>query len=326
VLLNYAKAFFYYLSVNRYNENYDWWNRFQEEGGKIKKLIDSLSDISLFEIYAKHPGDIFTHYILKIGPRERYKPLLGLEKDLAIMNGVQLLKSLEGLLVLMDSELEGLKDEFLYAAPEDFELVYDLNYVFYADNFWNKKHFRNHTARELMNNVTPERLEDYYRHEIRTFKDNEIGEVWENYSDDRGKMAYELNRKKIIESQWEFFFKHIFRLEELVRWIQELKTPKKPIAGLRRFVVKQEIADAVVEKITNYVNVETKPKPIVRPIRAAMDSGVMHRPSWDAFVEDYGSNKISSKASFNDYTNPEKKHYIDAAYGALVDEFKKFLE
>ena len=52
----------------------------------------------------------------------------------------------------------------------------------------------------------------------------------------------------------------------------------------------------------------------------------MHRPSWDAFVEEYGSNKISSKTSFNDYTNPEKEHYNGASYNALVDEFKKILE
>ena len=82
----------------------------------------------------------------------------------------------------------------------------------------------------------------------------------------------------------------------------------------------------VVDKITSYVNAENKPKPIVRPIRAAMDSGVLHRPSWDAFVEDYGPNKISSKTSFNDYTNPEKEHYNGASYKALVDEFKKILE
>ena len=82
----------------------------------------------------------------------------------------------------------------------------------------------------------------------------------------------------------------------------------------------------VVDKITSYVNAENKPKPIVRPIRAAMDSGVMHRPSWDAFVEDYGQNKISSKTSFNEYTNPEKEPYYGASYNALVDEFKKILE
>lgn len=226
VLSKYAKAFFYYLSVNRYDQNRDYWSRFQDEKEKIIALIDNFDDIRLFEIYAKHPGDVFAHCHLNFGLKDKYKPLLGLEKDLAIMNGVQLLKSLEKLLDLMDEELTGLKDEFLYENSEVFELVYDLNYVFYADKFWDKEHFRNHTARELMNNVTPDRLEDYYRHEIRTFKTNALGEVWERYSEDREKIAYELNRMKIDQSQWEFFFKYIFRFEELERWINELRNPE----------------------------------------------------------------------------------------------------
>ena len=139
-------------------------------------------------------------------------------------------------------------------------------------------------------------------------------------------MAYELIRMSIDSDQWEYFFSKIFEIEELKRWVNELKTPKKPIPGLRGFVVKQEIADAVVDKITNYVKVETKPKPIVMSIRAAMDAGVMHRPSWDAFVEEYGSNKISSKTSFNDYTNPLDTPYTGASYQTLVEEFRKFLE
>ena len=104
---------------------------------------------------------------------------------------------------------------------------------------------------------------------------------------------------------------------------------KKPLAkeltGLKAFAVKQEIADSVVDKITELIAMESKPKNIMRPIRAAMDAGVLYRPSWDAFVEEYGSNKVSSKTSLNDYTKPEVEPYSGESYNTLVDVFKKFL-
>jgi hypothetical protein len=106
---------------------------------------------------------------------------------------------------------------------------------------------------------------------------------------------------------------------------KEEQSVAKILTGLRPFAVKQEVAERVVTKITELINMESKPKNIIRPIRAAIDAGVLHRPSWDAFVEEYGPNKVSSKSSFNDYTNPETEPYTGTSYHTLVDVFKQLL-
>ena len=116
-------------------------------------------------------------------------------------------------------------------------------------------------------------------------------------------------------------------IEEIEEEMKEKE--EKPIAkgltGLRAFVVKQEIAELVIAKITELVNMESKPKNIIRPIRAAMDAGVLYRPSWEAFIEEFGRNKVRSKSSLNDYTNPEIEPYTGKSYKTLVDVFKQFL-
>ena len=320
-------ATYLFLTGDDDDKNYKYLEDFQKYGNDIKKLIDNFDQISLFEIYQSRKTIVYKHPILEIGIEGKHSSLLKLERELAYMNGVQLVKCLVYLIDFVEKRLVSIKEGCMFEPDEELEYIYDLNYVYYSDNYWNQEHFRNRVeTNELLGEVTTEGLTLYYREVVRDFKSNKIGEAWDANYDNKGQIAYELVRLSINSDQWEYFFKNIFAIEELRRWIQELKTPKKPIRGLKAFVVKPEIADVAVDKITSYVNVENRPKPIVRPIRAAMDSGVMHRPSWDAFVEEYGSNKISSKTSFNEYTNPEKEPYYGASYNALVDEFKKILE
>lgn len=108
--------------------------------------------------------------------------------------------------------------------------------------------------------------------------------------------------------------------------VKEVKPEVKIVVkGLRQFAVKHEIADSIVAKISELIAMESKPKNIMRPIRAAMDAGVLYRPSWDAFVEEYGPSKVSSKSSFNDYTNPDMEPYTGKSYNTLVDVFRDFL-
>ena len=318
-----------FLYGEEYQKDYDNLNEYQKYGTEIKKFIYNLSQRNLFDIYQAHPGHIFLHPQLNIPIEGKNNSLLILERDLAFMNGAQIVKCLEYLIGWFEKQLITIKEGGLYDDNVTLQYIYDLNCVYYSDYYWDKEreHFRNHITNEiLINGVTIDRLYDQYRDIVKDFKTNETGKIWEKYSDDKANLVLELKRVHIDITQWEYFFKTLFQMEEIKRWINELKAPKKTVSGLRQYVVKPEIADLVVGKITSYVNTENKPKPIVRPIRAAMDSGVLHRPSWDAFVEDYGPNKISSKTSFNDYTNPEKEHYNGASYNALVDEFKKFLE
>ena len=82
---------------------------------------------------------------------------------------------------------------------------------------------------------------------------------------------------------------------------------------------------ALVRAIKEQMAGKEKPKTIVAPIRAAIDAGVMTRPTYEAAAEAFGFGEKVSKSSFNDYTNPCNKPYEDAAFEDLKAYFKTFL-
>lgn len=56
------------------------------------------------------------------------------------------------------------------------------------------------------------------------------------------------------------------------------------------------------------------------PVRAAIDAGVIKRPTLKEYEEVKGFEKIA-KSSFEDYTNPCKQPYNDSAYNGMVKVF-----
>lgn len=218
-----------FLVGDLYQLNYDHLNEFQKHSTGIRELIDNLNEISLFEIYQSCPGDIFgNHY--KNGLKIENKKLLNLEKELACMNGVQLLKCLVFLIELTEKELIDIKDGLTYKPYDFLGLVYDLNYVFYSDNYWvkEKDHFRSHvTKNELMGDVTPDGLTNYYREFLHDFKTNDPGRIWARFFEEKKDLAYELYRLPLSIDQWEYYFESIFKIEELKRWINEFRKPKQ---------------------------------------------------------------------------------------------------
>ena len=218
-----------FLAGDLYHFVYDQLNDFQKLSSEIKTKINNLNEISLFEIYQTCPGDLFgNHY--RDGLEIKNKKLLNLEKELACMNGVQLLKCLMFLLDLTENILIDIKNGIMYE-PDDFlALVYDLNYVYFADNYWadEKEKFRNHIRKnELMDNVTIDGLTMCYRQIINDFKTNEVGRIWVEHSEDKGKLANQLKYHPINQDQWEYYFRTIFKLEDLKLWLVELRNPSK---------------------------------------------------------------------------------------------------
>ena len=218
-----------YLSLTSDDDekNYRYLEEFKEYGYSIKKIIENFNEISLFEVNQSRDSIVYEHPELKKGIEGEKSVLLKLERELAYMNGVRLIKCLVYLIELMQKQLITIKNGFMFEPVEVLEYMYDLNYVYYAENFWDKGHFRYLVEKnELIGEVTIEGLTTYYRDVVRDFKSNKVGEAWANNSDSRGQMAYELLRMSINSDQWEYFFKNIFVIEELKRWVQELKSPQ----------------------------------------------------------------------------------------------------
>ena len=87
-------------------------------------------------------------------------------------------------------------------------------------------------------------------------------------------------------------------------------------------VVNVEKVDVIVGLLCQLMEGKTKPKDVMMPVRAAMDAGVIRRPTWEEFCSEFGKDRIKSKASFSDYTNPENKPYDGADFETMKEAFQ----
>lgn len=80
--------------------------------------------------------------------------------------------------------------------------------------------------------------------------------------------------------------------------------------------------DAIVDLLRQLMEGKTKPKDVMMPVRAAMEAGAIRRPTWDEFCSEFGKDRIKSKASFSDYTNPENNPYKGADFETMKEAFQ----
>ena len=84
-------------------------------------------------------------------------------------------------------------------------------------------------------------------------------------------------------------------------------------------------AEAVITLLRQLMEGKTKPKDVLMPVRAAMDAGVIRRPTWEEFCQEFGSYRLKSKASFSDYTNPDKSPYTGADFQMMKEKFRQLM-
>ena len=114
--------------------------------------------------------------------------------------------------------------------------------------------------------------------------------------------------------------------EDIESTITNQSRDKRSLAhGFFTLVPKPERANVVVERLHELMAGKTHPKDIVKPIRAAIDAGAISRPTWGKFCAEFGENKLKSSSSLDNYTNPDKAPYIDAAFQTMVNEFKSLI-
>lgn len=70
---------------------------------------------------------------------------------------------------------------------------------------------------------------------------------------------------------------------------------------------------------------KTKPKDVLMPVRAAMDAGVIRRPTWEEFCQEFGLWRVRNKSSFSGYTNPDNKPYTGADFEMMKDKFRRLV-
>ena len=95
-------------------------------------------------------------------------------------------------------------------------------------------------------------------------------------------------------------------------------------------VIKPESVDAVIKLLHEQIEGLTKPRDIMMRICAAIDAGVIRKPTWYEFCAEFGNDKIKSKTSFNDYIQKNHSKYYneisaEKAYNRLIEIFKELL-
>lgn len=97
-----------------------------------------------------------------------------------------------------------------------------------------------------------------------------------------------------------------------------------PTASVFPFINDSKNADLILSKIKKYQSGKTKAKDLAMPVRAAIDAGVIRRPSFCEYDDVEGFAKIP-KSSLSDYTKPDLHPYDGAAYENIVKEFKNIV-
>lgn len=86
-------------------------------------------------------------------------------------------------------------------------------------------------------------------------------------------------------------------------------------------VINSAQADKVIALLHQLMDGKSKPKDVMMPVRAAMEAGVIRRPTWEEFREEF-PDAVKQKSSFSTYTNPVENPYDDGAFRRTVEEFR----
>ena len=100
------------------------------------------------------------------------------------------------------------------------------------------------------------------------------------------------------------------------------KKSKKTKNSFAEAVVNAAKVDEVVHLLKNLMEGKTKPRDVMMPVRAAMDAGVIRRPTWDEFKGEFGKDRLKSKTSLSNYTSPDNQPYSGNDFEAMKAAFE----
>lgn len=166
---------------------------------------------------------------------------------------------------------------------------------------------------------TVDQLKEYYKELFTEFKNTRCGELFTSHH--RDEFILLLAKEEVDDKELRDFYRERKQLEELNTMISnDSKVEGNPYA----FVVKPDMIKTVVYKIKEYQKGKNGPKQLTMPVRAAMDAGVIERPTYGQYsaIEEFSS---IDKSSFSNYTNPEKTPYVGEAFDAMVRDFQTLI-
>lgn len=168
----------------------------------------------------------------------------------------------------------------------------------------------------------------YHYATLRQFMRYDNGLLFVSDASKLGKYIF-MNRKGLcaekIEMLFDFIGLNLVVAEEEKKNVGKINIipNKKKNSIFSSFVTEPIKADSIIKKLHELVRGKEKPKERMKPLRAALDAGVINKPSWDAFKIEFGDNFVSSKSSFDSYLKVDSKPYFGADFEKLIAIFKE---
>ena len=187
-------------------------------------------------------------------------------------------------------------------------------------------------------------LQEERDQQISQFESTEIGKHWikcMEYEDGiKNFSRYFMHHRNLLTSEKEHDFFYLLDkiciIEDILKgnahkYRIEVEYPEGWLSGSEiispnnlqpcPFINTASMAGTIIAKIREYQSGKTKPKDVSMPIRAAIDAGVIRRPTYEEYccIKTFAN---IPKSSFSEYTNPDKTPYYGEAYEAIVDYFK----
>ena len=98
---------------------------------------------------------------------------------------------------------------------------------------------------------------------------------------------------------------------------------EEPITPITcEFIIDANKTEEILEKIRKYTKGKSNPRDIMMPIRAAIDAGVINRPTFVQLQQVFRDFCPKSKSSVSNYTNPDIQPYFGEAYRIMIEDFK----
>lgn len=204
--------------------------------------------------------------------------------------------------------------------------------------------------KEYPDNMIKSKLLEIRSSLIKEFKQHKLGSLWcESIQLEKGLDyigRYFVNhREEISEGEKQFFYlldeiclitdvltgkvnnfwpeaEYVYDSEE-----EDPQAEAKAEAPSRFYsvVIVHSKAQEVIALIHRFLKGKTNPKDVAMPFRAAMEAGVIRRPTYGEFVSEFGEGRIS-KSMFEGCCRPDNNPYFGEAYDKMVEMFQQLIK
>lgn len=147
--------------------------------------------------------------------------------------------------------------------------------------------------------------------------------------DDRLQECSELTRvleHSINQATYKYGWKAKFRVHNLnvVQYVKEFMGAMSyvdEVVDFRSYVIYEDRTDDIMKMLHLKLDNKVKPQSIMRIVRAAIDAGLISKPDFESFIQEFKKEGKISKSAYKIYTKEKNPLKDDRGYLEYLDQF-----